>query len=104
MTGLIERRPKVARRKSYQKGTVFKRGQKGNLVWVGRWWRTASRKTARTAGCADPRCSAPLRRCVRAAKPNFTLTATSMLQSSKPFSFLLVAPILGGIGVPIGVP
>jgi len=28
----------MARRKSYQKGTVFKRGKKGNGVWVGRWW------------------------------------------------------------------
>ena len=28
----------MARRKSYQKGTVFKRGEKGNMVWVGRWW------------------------------------------------------------------
>jgi len=28
----------MARRKSYQKGTVFKRGKKGNAVWVGRWW------------------------------------------------------------------
>jgi len=38
MTGLTERRPQVARRKSYQKGTIFKRGMKGNMVWVGRWW------------------------------------------------------------------
>lgn len=28
----------MARRKSYQKGTVFKRGRKGSMVWVGRWW------------------------------------------------------------------
>lgn len=28
----------MARRKSYQKGTVFKRGKKGSMVWVGRWW------------------------------------------------------------------
>ncbi len=28
----------MARRKSYQRGTVFKRGKKGNGVWVGRWW------------------------------------------------------------------
>jgi integrase len=38
MTGQTERRPQVARRKSYQKGTVFKRGRKGSMVWVGRWW------------------------------------------------------------------
>ena len=38
MTGQGERNKYMARRKSYQKGTVFKRGKKGNAVWVGRWW------------------------------------------------------------------
>src|SRR5437016_10535435 len=38
MTGQGERSRYMARRKSYQKGTVFKRGKKGNGVWVGRWW------------------------------------------------------------------
>src|SRR5207244_12835230 len=38
MTGQGERSKYMARRKSYQKGTVFKRGKKGNAVWVGRWW------------------------------------------------------------------
>jgi integrase len=38
MTGQAERSKNMARRKSYQKGTVFKRGKKGNGVWVGRWW------------------------------------------------------------------
>jgi integrase len=34
----------MARRKSYQKGTVFKRGKKGNMVWVGRWWENGINK------------------------------------------------------------
>src|SRR2546425_12505220 len=38
MTGQGERSKHMARRKSYQRGTVFKRGKKGNAVWVGRWW------------------------------------------------------------------
>src|SRR2546429_9983357 len=38
MTGQAERSKNMARRKSYQKGTVVKRGKKGNGVWVGRWW------------------------------------------------------------------
>src|SRR5438445_11621418 len=38
MTGQGERSKYMARRKSYQEGTVFKRGKKGNTVWVGRWW------------------------------------------------------------------
>src|SRR5438445_203767 len=38
MTGQGERNKYMARRKSYQKGTVFKRGKKGNAVWVGRCW------------------------------------------------------------------
>jgi hypothetical protein len=36
MTGQGERSKCMARRKSYQRGTVFKRGKKGNAVWVGR--------------------------------------------------------------------
>src|SRR5437667_2843733 len=38
LTGQGERSKYMARRKSYQKGTVFTRGKKGNAVWVGRWW------------------------------------------------------------------
>jgi integrase len=38
MTGQGERSEYMARRKSYQNGTVFTRGKKGNAVWVGRWW------------------------------------------------------------------
>jgi hypothetical protein len=36
--------------------------------------------------------------------PLFLLTNIEVLQSYKPFSFLLDAVILGGIGVPNGVP
>jgi len=38
MPGQGERSKCMARRKSYQRGTVFKRGKSGNAVWVGRWW------------------------------------------------------------------
>src|SRR5437763_1597418 len=38
MTGQGERSKCMARRKSYQKGTVFTRGKKGNGLGVGRWW------------------------------------------------------------------
>src|SRR5437879_3145970 len=76
MTGQGERSKYMARRKSYQKGTVFKRGKKGNAYGSDAGGNTVSPGTARRGVCGGRECSAHSPSCTAGAKPSAVWIAT----------------------------
>src|SRR6266567_6619624 len=70
VTGQGERSNYMARRKSYQRGTVFKRGKKGNAVWVGRWWEYGLTRDGTPRRVRRSRVLGTLTNCTAGVKPS----------------------------------